>query len=235
MVGGAPSSGSGRGLLCHNERTIQLKSGRLVIPVSQKPIDTSLEKYMEGNLCLARSFLSNDEGKTWRLSKPGMLNDDRGMQEPTVAELTGGSLLMLARTGSGSHHASVSHDGGETWSEPIPTGLQAACSPLTLKRMPNGYLFLAYNPAKPLFQGSFSPRRPLAYSISRDDGKSWNLPVVIDDTAGQQLIYPSVTFLKEGILLVYSAHYDPGNGKFCDTPAAYKVGGGKRCLISYPR
>ena len=218
-----------------NERTIELKGGRLVIPVAHKPGDVAREKYVEGERCVARCFLSDDEGETWRLSAAVVLEDERGMAEPAVAELTDGSLIMLARTGSGSHHASFSHDGGMNWSAPQATELQAACSPLTLKRMTNGHLFLAYNAAKPLFKGSFFPRRPLAYSISRDDGKTWSQPGVIDDVVGQQLIYPSVTFLSEGILLVYSAHYDPGNGKFSDTPEAYKVGGGKRCLISYPQ
>jgi hypothetical protein len=100
--------------------------------------------------------------------------------------------------------------------------------------MPDGNLFLAYNPAEPLFEGSFFPRRPLAYSISRDQGKSWTAPVVIDDVPGQQLIYPSVTFLEAGILVVYSAHFDRGDGKFYDDPEAYKVGGAKRCVLPYP-
>ena len=217
-----------------NERTIQMKSGRLVIPVAHKPVDLLLEKYVEGDRCLGRCFWSDDEGITWRLGQPAVLNDERGMAEPVVAELSDRSLIMLARTGSGSHHCSFSHDGGETWSEPKPTTLRAACSPLTLKRLPNGHLFLAYNPAKPLFPGSFFPRRPLAYSLSLDDGKKWSNPVVIDDVAGQQLIYPSITFLPEGILFVYSAHYDPGDGKFHHNPDAYRYGGGKRCVIPYP-
>jgi sialidase-1 len=217
-----------------NERTIQLRSGRLVIPVALRPADTPVTKYIEGNVCLAGCFLSDDEGKSWRMSKTVSLEDKRGMQEPAVAELSDGGILMLARTGSGSHHACFSRDGGQSWTEPRPTMLTAACSPLTLKRMPNGHLLLAYNPATPLFEGSFFPRRPLSYSVSRDDGKSWSTPVVIDDVSRQQLIYPSITFLKGGILVVYSAHFDRGDGKFYDNPDAYKVGGGKRGVFPYP-
>jgi len=217
-----------------NERTIQLSSGRIVIPVALRPGNTPLGKYVEGNVCRAGCFLSDDDGKTWTLSETVTLADKRGMQEPAVAELRHGGILMLARTGSGSHYACFSRDRGQSWTEPKSTTLAAACSPLTLKRMPNSHLFLAYNPARPLFEGSFFPRRPLGYSISRDEGKTWSAPVVIDDVSGQQLIYPSITFLKESILVVYSAHFDPGDGKFHDDPEAYKVGGGKRCVLPYP-
>jgi hypothetical protein len=217
-----------------NERTIQLRSGRLVIPVALRAADAPVKKYVEGNTCLAGCFLSDDEGKSWRMSNTISLEDKRGMQEPAVAELSDGGILMLARTGSGFHHACFSRDGGESWTEPKPTTLIAACSPLTLKRMPNGHLLVVYNPAKPLFEGSFFPRRPLGYSVSQDDGQSWGTPVVIDDISGQQLIYPSISFLKTGILVVYSAHFDKGDGKFYDDRDAYRVGGGKRAILSYP-
>lgn len=184
-------------------------------------------------MCQAACFLSDDEGKSWHLSKTVALSDERGMAEPAVAELDGHRILMLARTGSGSHHASFSEDEGETWSHPQPTNLQAACSPLMLKRLPTGDLFVAFNPGVPLFRGSFFPRRPLSYAVSRDQGGSWSAPVVIDDVKGRQLIYPSVTPLKNGILIVYSAHLDQGDGQF-STPEDWKIGGAKRCLIDHP-
>jgi len=216
-----------------NERVIQLRSGRLVMPVALKPPTIERKTYGEGSVCQAACFLSDDEGKSWHLSKTTVIDDERGMAEPAVAELDGRRILMLARTGSGSHHASISENEGETWIQPRPTTLRAACSSLTLKRLPTGDLFVVFNPGVPLFLGSFFPRRPLSYAVSRDQGRSWSAPVVIDDVKGQQLIYPSVTPLKNGILIVYSAHLDPGDGQF-STPEDWKIGGAKRCLIDFP-
>ena len=94
--------------------------------------------------------------------------------------------------------------------------------------MPNGYLFLDYNNPAQLFKSSFLLRR-----LGQFHQPSWNSPMVIDDGSGRQLIYPSITFLKDEILILYSVHRDPGDGKFYDRPDAHKFGGGKRCLIPY--
>lgn len=215
-----------------NERTIQLKSGRIAIPVAIR--GTEGGAYREGDACDGACYLS-DDGERWRLSQRVTLNDLRGMAEPAIAELRDGRLLMLARTGSGSHHASWSSDGGETWSQPQPTTLTAACSPLTLKATPDGRLVVAYNPAKPLFPSSFFPRRPLAYSVSGDDGRSWGPPVVIDDAPNRQMIYPSITFLKDGVLFVYSEHFAREDGRFnsAQDKGAARVGGGRRRIMPY--
>lgn len=217
-----------------NERTIQLRSGRLLIPVAFRPNTDGA--YREGDVCEAACYLSDDEGETWRLSGSVRLNDERGMAEPAVAETGTGRLAMLARTGSGSHHASYSSDRGETWSPPQPTSLVAACSPLTLKTMPDRRLIVVYNPAPPLFRGSFFPRRPLAYSISANEGATWTAPVTIDDAPSRQMIYPSITFLKEGILFVYSEHFARDDGKFSGKdPSVTRLGGGRRRLMPYPQ
>jgi len=72
--------------------------------------------------------------------------------------------------------------------------------------MPNGNLFLDYKqPSSTSVQSSFLLRR-LGNSISQLDS-----PMVIDDGSGRQLIYPSITFLKDEILILYSVHRDPGD------------------------
>jgi hypothetical protein len=81
----------------------------------------------EGDCNLGLCFFSDDAGETWKSSsKPAELSDGRGMAEPCVAEVEGGRLLMLARTGSGCNYTSWSEDGGDTWSTPEPTTLIAA-------------------------------------------------------------------------------------------------------------
>lgn len=230
-----------------NERLIRLRSGRLLFPASLMPPEG---KY-EGDVNVALAFFSDDEGRTWRRSRGQAAIADggnsRGMAEPVVAELADGRLFMLARTGVGCHCASWSADGGDTWSEPMRTTLTAACSPLALKRLPDESrqdvcttrLFVVYNHAEPLAPGAYFPRTPLCYAVSADDGQTWSAPVLIDDTGvaerNRQLIYPSVTMLPEGILLIYSEHAADPTGSFSNGgPDGWKTGGGKRVLIEYP-
>ncbi|MBP6507985.1 MAG: exo-alpha-sialidase [Opitutaceae bacterium] len=218
-----------------NDRLIQTGSGRLIVPVSHKI--GQWEGDLDENLCV----LSDDAGATWRLSRGNLkLAHTRGLAEPAVTELADGRLILLARTGAGSHHCAWSHDDGETWTAPQPTTLTAACSPLTLHRLPDGRLIVFYNHATPLADGAFFPRNPLVYATSADAGASWSAPVVIDDEASptdgetRQHIYPGVCFLPEGILLVYSTQRANLDGSFTQPPGAWQVGGGKRCLFPYP-
>lgn len=220
-----------------NDRMIQMKSGRLVVPVSHMP--TGMGTY-EGDRNLGLCFFSHDGGATWgRSRKPADLADARGMAEPCVAEVAGCRLLMLARTGSGCNYRSWSHDGGDTWSKPEPTTLLAACSPLTLKTLPDDRLIVFYNHATPLGPGAFFPRTPLTYAVSSDGGETWSAPVVVDDEGverkDRQNIYPSACFTDEGILVVYSTHAADPEGSFSNGGTdGWKIGGGKRCIVSYP-
>ncbi len=220
-----------------NDRMIQMRSGRLVVPVSHMP--RGLGTY-EGDRNVGLCFFSDDAGESWRRSsKAADLADARGMAEPCVAEVDGGRLLMLARTGSGCNHASWSDDGGETWLAPEPTTQTAACSSLTLRTLPDSRLITFYNHIKPIRPGAFFPRTPLCYSVSADGGKTWGEPVVVDDSGAaardRQCIYPSICFTDEGMLVVYSVHPANPEGVFGgdyahDCPDT----GGKRCILAYP-
>ena len=231
-----------------NDRMIQLRSGRLIVPTSHP--DGTYQ--YEGDAVVARCFISEDQGENWRLSSDAGIarlpGDLRGLQESCVAELDngpstgsgpGGRLLMLARTGSGCKYTSWSGDGGDTWSTPEPTTLTAACSSLTLKTLPDGRLIVFYNHVEPLGAGAFFPRTPLCYAVSSDDGQSWSEPVLVDESGvllkDRQAIYPSICFTAEGMLVVYSVHMADPNGSFAgqyshESPDC----GGVRCLLAYP-
>jgi sialidase-1 len=215
-----------------NERLIETRQGALVLALAYMP---AAEEH-EADKNSAGCFYSTDGGKTWSLTeKWAKLEGDRGMQEPTIAELADGRLIMLARTGKGCHHRSYSSDGGRTWSTPQPTTLTAACSPLTMKTMSDGRLFVVYDHSAPMGPEAFFPRRPLAWAVSSDGGATWSPPHEIDAEQGQQHIYPSITFLADGILIVYASVAADPNGTFANGgPEGWKIGGGKSCIIKYP-
>jgi hypothetical protein len=218
-----------------NQRLIELESGRIVLPVAGRDPRVSVDTYREGaEPCMAFCYLSDDEGSTWRRSLGAVREpSERGAQEPVVAEYAPDRLVMLHRSGLGTHQASYSEDGGETWTALAATSLTAACSPLALKRLPDGRLFVVYNHAVPLFEQSYFPRNPLVYATSWD-AHAWSDPILIDDQPGQQLIYPSVTITNEGLLVTYCACYDAGNGGFSHPSDAWRIGGGRRCLVEVP-
>ena len=213
-----------------NERLFETSKGAIVVPVARGG------GQYEGDNNTAGCFYSSDGGKTWSLSETwARLRGERGMAEPVISELADGRLLMLARTGKGSHHRSYSSDGGRSWSPPQPTTLTAACSPLTMKSMPDGRLLVVYDHSSPIRTEAFFPRCPLAYAISSDGGETWGNPVLIDDEEGQQHIYPSITFLEHGILIIYSSLYASPSGDFSRPDDAWwKIGGGKSCILKYP-
>jgi hypothetical protein len=215
-----------------NDRLIQLESGRLLLPVARKA-----GKH-EGDRDESLAMLSDDGGASWRLSRGrARLDKPRGMQEPCAVELADGRVRLLARTGAGSIHTSLSADGGETWSEPEPTTLESPCSSLTLRRAPDGQLVCLYNHATPLKEGAFFPRTPLVYALSSDDGKTWSAPVVIDATGMEQLdrqnIYPSPCFTPEGMVVVWSTHGADPKGSFAEQYDA-SIGGGKCAVVKLP-
>ena len=214
-----------------NQRLVQLASGRLVLAISR----ACPGAYHEGQgETVGQCYLSDDEGLTWHRSRDAVRHAARyGVQEPLVVQCASGALLMLFRCSSGSHHASFSRDDGETWSAPIPTPLRAAISPLTALTLADGRIVVVYNHNHPLFPNSYYPRNPLVYATTRD-GRIWTEPVLIDDQPGQQLIYPSITPTDEGVLIVYSAHVDPGDGGFTFTDDHRTIGGGKAAIITLP-
>ena len=215
-----------------NDRLIQLKSGRLLVPVARKA-----GKH-EGDKDESLAMLSDDGGASWRLSRGrARLDKPRGMQEPCAVELADGRVRLLARTGAGSIHTSISADGGETWSAPEPTTLESPCSALTLRRAPDGRLVCLYNHVKPLHEGAFFPRTPLVYALSSDDGATWSAPVVIDASGvehrDRQNIYPSPCFTPEGMVVVWSTHGADPKGSF-GGQYDEKIGGAKRAVIALP-
>ena len=150
----------------NNHRVIQLKSGRLLAPLSFVP---DVSKRLQYSWTVV-NYYSDDNGQTWRASK-GMVRMPKyptGAQEPGLVELKDGSVMMIIRNQHERVYKSFSKDGGDTWTEPEPISeLIAPVSPATIMRLPStGDLAIVWN---------YSPkvRTPLAIAVSRDEGKTW--------------------------------------------------------------
>ena len=59
---------------------------------------------------------SNDQGQTWR--RVGRVRNSAGVDEPTIAELRNGNILMALRTRDGHLWTVLSRDKGESWAKP---------------------------------------------------------------------------------------------------------------------
>jgi len=164
----------------NNARVIQLKSGRLVLPLGRH----AAVKGGWVNAADLMTALSDDGGRTWRLGKGCLaMHDAKGRittQETGVVELKDGRVLMWARTDRGVQWAAYSTDGGETFGAPFAWNLFSPLSPATVTRLSNGRLVAVWNDhadhpeyAKAGPNWSFGVRAPLAIAFSDDEGTTW--------------------------------------------------------------
>jgi sialidase-1 len=198
----------------NNDRVIQLRSGRLVVPAAFHRLKGADNKDFKNfdTRGLALYFLSDDGGKTWRESQScwGIpVPSQSGFQEPGAVELKDGSLYGWTRTDQGCQYETTSKDGGDTWTLPAPSPFKSPNSPLSMKRIPETSDLLAvWNDHSGRFpfpkdHGLYGGRTPLVSAVSRDEGKSWGhyREVEADPQAGY--CYTAIYFLKRHVLLAY--------------------------------
>jgi Neuraminidase (sialidase) len=164
----------------NNDRAVQLRSGRIVLPVAYHHPPAAGQFGSRG---VAMAFLSDDGGTTWRSSRTRLHSaspDRAGFQEPGVIELKDGRVMMFIRTQLGSQYLSFSDDGGDTWTEARASDILSPLSPASIERIPStGDLLMVWNDHSGVEESFRSnatrggKRTPLTVAISRDDGRSW--------------------------------------------------------------
>lgn len=205
-VGAAPGY-----FVLNNDRVVQLKTGRLVVPVAFHRSRASLPQSYDSfdGRAIALWYLSDDEGATWREADDWWAlaaHTRTGLQEPGVVELADGNLLSWMRTDQGMQFYSRSTDAGRKWSAPEKSPLQSPASPASIKRLPDSEILLAiYNDHSGAFPFPKGKRTPLVSAISADHGTTWSGHKLIEGDPTGWYCYTAIHFIEDAVLLAYCA------------------------------
>ncbi|TDU70592.1 sialidase-1 [Prosthecobacter fusiformis] len=188
---------------------IQIKSGRLVVPVwlayGSKPGDHAPS--------MAGTLYSDDHGATWKAGDIAVPNEGEfaNPNETTLAILSDGSVILNTRSVSKASRrlVTVSADGATGWSQPrFDDSLWEPICMGSLTALPQkpGTLIFA-NPhmlkldaeGKPV-PGGRGLRENLTIKLSRDDGQTWIASKTLE--AGKSA-YSDLTVLSDGTILCF--------------------------------
>jgi hypothetical protein len=194
----------------NNDRVLELSTGRLIVPAALHtgfdPATKKVTRFVGQGVPLV--YYSDDGGQTWRRDEtpiPPTSQRKLVLQEPGAVELKDGRVWMYMRTAHGSQFGCHSKDGGLHWSEPVPSALTSPCSPAVIKRCSwTGALVCVWND----YRGDhpFKPpqRTPLCLATSTDEGQTWSQSIVLEDRPTGCFCYPSLTWVKNRLLLSYT-------------------------------
>jgi len=184
----------------NNDRVIQLKSGRLLVPVSlHKTKDT--EWSHKGTL---RCYYSDDEGMTWNSGEAVPTPDSVVTQEPGVIELSDDRVMMIIRASGGAQYHAFSADQGITWSYAERTEIASPISPASLERLSSGELLLVWNNNGESGPGYYkATRSPLSLAISRDEAETFSAPRNIEHDPEGMFCYTAIHCVGKYVLLGY--------------------------------
>ena len=130
---------------------------------------------------------------TMDMNKPDAQPQEIMCIQPALLQMSDGSIKALCRTKNGKLATTISHNGGETWSEVTLTDLPNNNSGVDAVTLNDGRHLLVYNPVSVKAGKETGPRTPLAVAIS-DDAEHWHIiKESIESSAPQgELSYPSV-------------------------------------------
>lgn len=148
----------------NNDRIVELKSGRLIMPVAKHDI-------VNWKVSISRAvhmYASDDDGKTWKkiagdIKMQGVgknpdlpehhLSQNDSCLEPGVVQLEDGRIWCFFRTMLERQYECFSDDNGETWSVPYPSNYTSQRSPMSVKKLSDGKMIAIWNPV-PTYNGS---------------------------------------------------------------------------------
>ncbi|QDV40369.1 Sialidase A precursor [Stieleria neptunia] len=189
----------------NNDRVIQLRDGRLVVPLALHHTPDQKKPDWTGRVLCC---LSDDAGKSWRRSKSILQAHDQRSgkrliaQEPGVVELRDGRVMMFVRSNAGSQLLSHSRDGGATWTPLVPSTLHSPTSPATIERIPQSdTLVCVWNDHAKISPELRGKRTPLSLATSDDEGMTWRPSITLFDSPDGWYCYTAIEFTEDAILL----------------------------------
>ena len=166
-------------------KPIVLSTGEWALPVSTW--------YSEAS---AKMVVSEDGGKTFTVRGGAtMPKEDRLFDEHMFVERKDGSIWCLARTQSGIREA-FSADRGKTWSPLEPSAIQHPSARFFITRLLSGNLLLVKHGAVDKKIG----RSHLTAFISKDDGKTWEGGLLLDERSA--VSYPDGQQTADGTIYI---------------------------------
>ena len=180
-----------------SDAMVQIRSGRLLLPVfwcfghrAKECLKLGASQYANGQIyghswipemSITCVYLSDDEGKTWFRSDDELMlwvNEGYGnmasCDEPTVAQMSNGNLILFMRTTQGRIVQSISEDDGETWSLAALNSLCNSDSPPRIRRIPStGDLHCVWNNVTIEENRRGFRRSRLTSAVSRDNARTW--------------------------------------------------------------
>ncbi len=165
---------------------VRLDDGTLLLPAYDDLLQRSL-------------FFASSDGDSWSLRSSFATSVSARNIQPSMMQLAGGRLLTVMRnTARGWLWVAASDDRGQTWSEPFDAGFPNPASPSALLLLSDGNLVLVYN-------NSNAARRPLAITISADDGRTWYPSRTLVDGDGAYS-YPAAVQAADGLIHIVYSH-----------------------------
>ena len=199
------------------DHSIQLKNGRLVVPVW-------LSTGTGGNAhrpSVTATIFSDDQGKSWKAGEIAVPCTEEWINpnETVAIELNDGSVMLNVRSESKAHRrlVTVSKDGATNWSTPKfdEALLEPICMGGIVRYEHDGQsLILFSNPhnlekgkgkAEP---GKNRDRKNVSVKISRDEGQTWPVNKSIEPGAS---MYSDVAVTKSGTILCFYGRSGDGS------------------------
>ena len=208
----------------NNDRAIQLRSGRILLPIAQHFRITPADPAAKPSFDQRGHFFvvwSDDGGATWT-EGPEFWTLPSGrdyLQEPGVIELRDGRVWCFLRTNTGRQWQTFSADEGASWSVPKPSRFHSPKAPLSMKRIPaTGDLLAVWDDAATAARlwgdgKRLAPngrvadkswgRTPLVAAVSRDEGSRWSRSRILEQEPDHGYCYIAIHFVEDAVLLAY--------------------------------
>lgn len=162
---------------------IQLKSGRILLPISYQTSRSwskrgvGFRAYTYVGTYSSSAIFSDDGGNIWHQSPDELVVpvpdlSTIGGVEPVVLELKDGRIWMLIRTQMGRFYEAFSRDGGVHWTAPKPSNIVASESPAALVRLSDDRILMIWNEAS-RYPYAYGGRHVLHAAVSSDEGRTW--------------------------------------------------------------